>query len=732
MKRLTVIRTLHRQSHLARLLLASLIVLAAPENRADEFSDPPLTHSATDFGGIGLMQMPTARMMPEGGFSLGVTNNDEYIHYNVALQLFPWFEANIRYTQVHDVLYSNVESFSGGTDYTDKSFDAKLGLLEESYWRPQVAVGFRDIGGTGLFDSEYIVASKNFGPMDLTLGVAWGYLGNSGNLYGKDGTADCGREAESQWGEVALGRMFSGCAAVFGGIEYQTPLQPLRLKLEYDSNNYRSDFPVTRGNIDMPVSTPWNVGLVYSLTDWADVRLSYERGNTFTAGLTLQTNLATLRPNFVDDPRPAYQPADARQDLSPEAWQKLTQDLGKVAGYQQAVIYQDGDTVIVKGEQTKYRDRREAERRAALLLANTGINANSYRIINTSQKQPVTETRINAKNFARVADRDYPNASLKDARKTGNPVAISGQEKAYEPDRWQYGISPHIQQSFGGSEDFYLYAIGINANAYYRAGDHWLLSGELYGNLVDNYDKFKYTVPPDGTDLKRVRTLNRQYFERTVRVDRLQVNYFDRLTTNLYGQAYGGYLETMFAGVGSEVLYRPLNKNWAVGVDANYVKQREPDTTFDLYSEETHVDPQSHRRFRVQTGTGTGHVTFYWQPQFWSLIDDTLLKVSAGRYLSEDLGMTIDFSKRFNSGVIAGAFITKTDLSADEYGEGSYTKGFYISIPLDLLMVKPTLSRANISWLPLQRDGGQMLDRRYDLYGLTDARAPWFTKAAGE
>ncbi|MGC6746110.1 YjbH domain-containing protein [Escherichia coli] len=37
-------------------------------------------------------------------------------------------------------------------------------MWEESYWLPQVAVGARDIGGTGLFDAEYLVASKARGP----------------------------------------------------------------------------------------------------------------------------------------------------------------------------------------------------------------------------------------------------------------------------------------------------------------------------------------------------------------------------------------------------------------------------------------------------------------------------------------------------------------------------------------------------------------------------------------
>ncbi len=53
-----------------------------------------------------------------------------------------------------------MESFSGDQTYKDKAFDVKLRLWEESYWMPQVAVGARDIGGTGLFDAEYIVASK--------------------------------------------------------------------------------------------------------------------------------------------------------------------------------------------------------------------------------------------------------------------------------------------------------------------------------------------------------------------------------------------------------------------------------------------------------------------------------------------------------------------------------------------------------------------------------------------
>ena len=34
-------------------------------------------------------------------------------------------------------------------------------------------MGIRDIVGTGVFGSEYVVASKQIGKTDVTLGVGW-------------------------------------------------------------------------------------------------------------------------------------------------------------------------------------------------------------------------------------------------------------------------------------------------------------------------------------------------------------------------------------------------------------------------------------------------------------------------------------------------------------------------------------------------------------------------------
>ena len=65
-----------------------------------------------------------------------------------------------------------------------------------------------------------------------------------------------------------------------------------------------------------------------------------------------------------------------------------------------------------------------------------------------------------------------------------------------------------------------------------------------------------------------------------------------------------------------------------------------------------------------------------------------------------------------------GIFATATDLSAEEFGEGSFDKGFYFAIPLDIFY--PNYTQGNISFglHPLTKDGGAMLSYHNSLYGL--------------
>ncbi|NGN98457.1 YjbH domain-containing protein [Grimontia sp. S25] len=710
---------MHRR--IFKLSFLSVAVLHALPALSETVQTLPYQPTQSDFGGVGLMQMPTGRVAPEGEFSIGATFNPDYRHYHSSLQLMPWLEATIRYTQVPERLYSGDEGFSGDTYYTDKGIDVKVRLWEEGYWLPETSIGLRDLGGTGLFDGEYIAASKHFGPLDVTLGVGWGYIGNSANLRGDTSNGlDCDRDTsyKGKGGSFDYSRWFTGCMSVFGGVEYQTPWEPLRLKVEYDANNYASDFAP-----DMVQDSNFNYGLVYRFDRWGDLRASYERGNTWTLGFTLKTNFNTLSQNWVDTPTPAYK-GKQEIDVADIDWDKVAVDLDNIAGYSDTKVYADNESVTVVGSQSKYRDRKIAHEKAAMILTNTGSTASQFHLVEQSANQPTTQTVIDTAAFEKVANQEYVGAKVTDATQLVSPASPRGMLQADTGKPWSVSVSPTLQQSIGGSEDFYMFNIGVSAGASYWFGDNVEIGGGVYVNLYDNYDKFLYDVPPDGTDLKRVRTLVRQYIsDNPVRVSNLQLTAFDKFGDSIYVQGYGGYLETMFAGVGGEILYRPLNSNWAFGLDMNYVAQRDPDSTFGVFTEERHYDPTTGRYYRVQTGTPTGHFTTYYRPE-WSWFNDLLIKASVGQYLAEDKGVTLDVSKQFDSGVIAGAYMAKTNLSAEEFGEGSFNKGFYISIPFDIFTIKPSSNRAYIGWTPLSRDGGQMLIRKYNLYGMTDARYP--------
>lgn len=74
-----------------------------------------------------------------------------------------------------------------------------------------MAFGKRDIAGTGLFDGEYLVASKQAGPFDFTLGMAWGYAGNAGNItnpFCRVSDKYCHRAESHDAGDISFSDIF--------------------------------------------------------------------------------------------------------------------------------------------------------------------------------------------------------------------------------------------------------------------------------------------------------------------------------------------------------------------------------------------------------------------------------------------------------------------------------------------------------------------------------------------
>ena len=117
--------------------------------------------------------------------------------------------------------------------------------------------------------------------------------------------------------------------------------------------------------------------------------------------------------------------------------------------------------------------------------------------------------------------------------------------------------------------------------------------------------------------------------------------------------------------------------------------------------------------FTLSTYVTTGHASLYYA---FDQEQRIVGSISAGRYLAGDYGATVNLARAFPNGVTMGAYATKTNVSARDFGEGSFDKGIFIRIPLGWALPIETQGQWGIDLRPVQRDGGQELIGDTTLY----------------
>ncbi|WP_242538461.1 YjbH domain-containing protein [Trinickia acidisoli] len=714
-----------------------------------------LQMTSDDWGGIGLLQMPTARMADAGEASISLSNVTPYTRLNVMLQPLDWFELVFGYTNVTNQAYGSA-SLSGTQTYKDKSIDAKFRLWKESAWLPEVSVGFRDLGGTSLFGGEYVVGSKRAGDFDWTLGLGWGYLGGRGNLpnpLSVFGSSFNQRQESTGTGQFSLGSYFHGRTSLFGGVQYQTPIDKLLLKVEYDGNNYQHE------PFGMALRDRWpiNVGAVYRASKHVDLTLGYERGSRLMFGVAIHGNLKDASMPKLGDPLPlpvSVPPADTQwqrpsstssdapasafaADSAPASsvvaanatqtaakpvgpkplfaarWVRLAADIEQQTGWRVIGVHGLGADLLVEIDNPNaFYVRAHLERVANVLDRDTPPDIRTFHILPMRWGMPVADYVVERSVWVDNHVRAVPPSERASAIVAHPPIserAIDALPMLFEqpPQRFKIAVGPGYQQTLGGPNGFVLYQLSANASAELRLTQDAWIGGDLNVGLINNYDKFTYDAP---SSLPHVRTDIRQYVTSSrVTIPYLQLTKVGKIGVSNYYSLYGGLLESMFAGVGGEWLYRPPQSRLAVGVDVNAVRQRGFRQDFSL----------------LDYSTVTGNVTLYWDTGWHGVHMD----LSVGRYLARDRGATLDLSRTFRNGVTMGAYATRTNVSSAEFGEGSFDKGIYVTIPFDAMMTRSSADVARLDWHPLTRDGGAKLDRQYPLYDLTrldDWRSLWY------
>ncbi|WP_291751354.1 MULTISPECIES: YjbH domain-containing protein [unclassified Limnobacter] len=680
-------------------------VVEAPEADAIAANNTPFDYTVrptrSDWGTVGLLQMPSARMAEEGTISITASRVEPYSRYSFIYQPFEWLEAGFRYSIITNRRFGS-DAFSGDRKYQDKSVDLKVRLLDETAYVPEVAMGLRDIGGTGLFSSEYFVANKRAGKFDFTLGLGFGNMASGGGISNPFGFITDEFDTRPApdvgvGGQANSSAYFRGEAALFGGVEWQTPWQDLIFKVEVDGNDYSNE-PL---NNPQAQSSNINYGAVYRINDYIDLSVSVQRGNTMGFALSFKENVSKYAVPKITDPKPVVVTQGPRPTSTD--WEKTVKLVEQQTTWNVESVQQRGSEVqlTVKNADVTYPGK-AVDKATAALHENVAEGINWFSFNYKNRGADVAQHVVNRKQWA--ADK----TELPVEQTNSNPVAaVEPNSYTYRPVHTDYdpwyngGVGLGYEQTFGGANG-YLFQFTGYARGEIEFTDSTWVTGRIDHVLGGTFDKFTQR----GTSrLPQVRTNFREYSTASdTKLSNLQLNHVGQLSQNHFYSLYGGYLESMFGGVGGEYLYRPMNSRWALGVDVNRVKQRafEQDFGFRNYS------------------VNTGHITAYVDTGF----EDILATVSVGQYLAGDKGVTVDLSRVFDNGVRIGAYATKTNVSAEDFGEGSFDKGIYLRVPFDALFTSTVPGDASFNWVQVTRDGGAKLRRALSLFEETGVRSP--------
>jgi hypothetical protein len=355
-----------------------------------------------------------------------------------------------------------------------------------------------------------------------------------------------------------------------------------------------------------------------------------------------------------------------------------------------------GRSATIHIRNDKYLARPEAIGRTARILTQTlPASIQTFTIVPVENGIPLSATTLNRSDledleYAPDATwRSYARAEITDAADSLEGTTYNG---ALYP-KFTWSLGPYISTSYFDPQEPVRVDAGLKLQARYDIAPGWIISGTLQQRLAGNVGD---ATRPSDSKIQKVRSEGFLYAREgeTALTDLTIARYF-RPGENLYGRVTAGYLEREYGGLSGEILWKPVGSRLALGAELNYVKQRDFDQGFGF------------RDYSV----ATGHMSAY-----YDFGNGYHGQIDAGRYLAGDYGATFALDRTFANGWSVGAYATFTDVSFDDFGEGSFDKGLRFTVPLDHLLGKPTGQTYKTTIQPLTRDGGARVNVSGRLY----------------
>ena len=634
---------------------------------------------AGNFGLPGIIDLPTANRFPDGELSI-THQNHKYIFMNgISFQALPRLGVSFRYGG-----QGRGGNLAQGRVNWDRSFDAHISLFDEGIYLPAISFGLRDFIGTGWYSSEYIVGTKSIGNLELTAGLGFG------RLAGRDTFSNPLRVFSSRFekrtrnfagrgGTLGTINWFQGNAAAFYGLNYQIG-NKITIATEYTPDLMSME------NSYLEIQSPWNYSLSYQLNEYINLSTQYLHGSQLSVTANVRVNPG--KPPFLGGRELAPVPMRLRGGGSLPVKENNENIIRKVLKADRFKIHYlkfGNDNVHIGVANTKFRSQAQAVGRVAstlqrftsdkIQIANISFYSEGFRTVNyQADLEKITKEQFNPGG----ADEKNPSITAKD---------IDATQWKNNKQRFTWGIGPYIAHRLFNPDLPLSMETGVEFASGYRLAPGLKISGavrkSVLTNLTDNNRRSNSILPRVHSDWPLY-----DFAGQNGHIHELALSYHSNIAPGLYGRVRGGLLEPFFAGIGGELLYKPAHWQIGVGLDIHRVWKRDYDMRFDLLDYETTV----------------GHISLYYDAG--GMFD---IEVNAGKYLAGDWGATTTISREFGSGWEVGGYATLTDVPFATFGEGSFDKAIYISIPIDWIISKPTQAQRILTLRPITRDGGANL-----------------------
>ena len=673
----------------------------------------------SNYGTPGLIDMPTATALPDGALAMTLQAQPHTQRVTLSFQALPRVTLSFRYARLEHVAYRA----DTGDALFDRSFDLHWQINEEGRYMPAIALGLRDFIGTGAYSGEYIVASRRFSPrMRASLGMGWGRLATHGAFSNplrvvSNRFETRPRGFSGRGGQFEVDRFFRGPAAVFAGLEYQAS-ERLTLMAEYSSDAYPVETRQIAGTpTRMSVRSPVNLGFRYRTGPGSTVS-GYVVGGT-TVGVSASFMLNPAQPSHgavvVTPPAPVRLRSAAPQggEFSTSWATPAALSTPRTAERLREVLQDEGIDLTDIQLEPRRATLRIANRRHEVLPRAIGRTARLMtRALPDSVEDIViipmhggvagTAVTLRRSELERLALHPDGAALLLAGTRFADPLEFPGVQRFWQPltagsEAFTWSIGPYFSTAFFDPARPVRVDTGLQANLRYRFAENLSINGRISQSIWGNIGSM-----PDGPNTMRgtrftpgVRTTASDYYTGRPSVDRLTLDYTLRPAENLFGRVTVGWLERMYAGVSTELLWSPPESRLAFGFELNHVAQRDPSSVLGLND------------LRITTG----HVSAY-----YDIGRGFQAQIDAGRYLAGDYGATFRLEREFANGMRVGAYATLTDMPFDVFGEGSFDKGISLTLPVTALIGTPSTRRLSRTIQPINRDGGARLNVPGRLY----------------